>query len=533
MSLEQTEQIIQNGQKPKGLAQRASGAMFWNAAFLPVKTIVALAVSVVVVRVLHLENYAMLTVVTSLLSTLGTYSDFGIIRALPRFIPEVEVSQGHHAVRQLILVVVGIKTGIYVILIAVINVWSDYFIALFGLGSQGRLLLIFISILMMLGSFSDVTIQLLYTYFKQKITNILDLLNSLVNPVLTIAFVLAGWKVVGVLLALTITTVIAVALSSYRAFVALREERHTPRVAKPVDLRDLGKRFMSFSMLTYFMNISVYFYDLPFVILVLNANHDLVGVAMMALAFKLARQMLQMLVVPLTGVQTPLFARVYAEKREDALRTAYTTVTKFLIVSLIPAGVGLAIMSRNVLQLLYLQRHSQAVLTMSSLGETTVVAIILIFFLFGESVISVPLNILMVYEEYKAVIATRAVAFLAIPLLLTLSPMYGVIGAALAIGGARFLSRLLSMIYLTFSLKLPFPTAFFARVVACTLVFAAVLAPLSLKLGVGYVSTVGLILLGILIFAGMFKLLGGFDAADKERIVNLKVPMGRLIVRFL
>lgn len=533
MSVEQTEQVIEKSQAPKGLAQRASGAMFWNAAFLPIKAIVSLTVSVVVVRVLHLENYAMLTVVTSLLSTLGTYSDLGIIRALPRFIPEVEVSQGHHAVRQLILVVVGIKTGVYVILIAVINIWSDYFISLFGLGDQGRLLLVFISVLMMLGSFSDVTIQLLYTYFKQKITNILDLLNSLINPLLTIAFVLAGWKVVGVLMALTITTVIAVALSSYRAFVAVRGERHTPKVAKPVDLRDLGKRFMSFSMLTYFMNISVYFYDLPFVILVLNANHDLVGVAMMGLAFKLARQMLQMLVVPLTGVQTPLFARVYAEKREDALKTAYSTVTKFLIVALIPAGVGLAILSRNVLQLLYLQRNSQAVLTRSSLRETSLVAVILIFFLFGESVISVPLNILMVYEKYKAVVASRAVAFLAIPLLFVLSPMYGVIGAAFAIGGARFLSRLLSLIYLSVSFKLPFPTAFFARVLACTVVFAAVLLPLSLRLSVSYVSTGGLILLGILIFVGVFKLLGGFDASDKERIINLKVPMGKLIVRFL
>jgi O-antigen/teichoic acid export membrane protein len=533
LSVDQADQSLAKPEKSRNLAHRASRAMFWNAVFLPVKTIVSLAVSVVVVRVLHLENYAMLTVVTSLLSTLGTYSDLGIIRALPRYIPEVEVNQGPRAVRQLILVVVGIKTAVYVVLIAVINIWSDYFIGLFGLGSQGRILLVFISILMMLGSFSDVTVQLLYTYFKQKITNILDLLNSLINPILTIAFVLAGWKVIGVLLALTITTVISVTLSSYRAWAALRDEKFTPRVTKPVNLRNLAKRFMSFSSLTYFMNISVYFYDLPFVILVLNANHDLVGVAIMGLAFKLARQMLQMLVVPLTGVQTPLFARVHAEGRKEALQTAYVTITKFLIFALIPAGVGMAIMSRNVLQLLYLQRHAEAVLTMSSLSETTIVAIVLIIFLFAESLISVPLNILMVYEKYRVVILTRLVAFLAIPLLFLLSPIYGVIGAAFAVGGARFLSRALSLVYLSFNFKLPFPTAFLARTLACTAAFAAVLVPLVLYLPVNYLSTAGLVVLGVAIFFGAFKLLGGFDADDKERIVNLKVPMGKMLVRFL
>ena len=103
----------------------------------------------------------------------------------------------------------------------------------------------------------------------------------------------------------------------------------------------------------YLMNLSTALYDQPFVVLLLgllitdDAKRKTVEVTLVSLGFQFVRQLLQALVTPLTGVQASLFARLYAENRQEGLRTAYASLTRFLILALLPAGAGLIIMSRR------------------------------------------------------------------------------------------------------------------------------------------------------------------------------------------
>src|SRR5947209_9633775 len=76
------------------LARRAGGAMLWNVVFLPIKALLAIIVSVVLVRGLLRDGFDAYAIATSLLATIGLYSDLGIERALPRFVPEVERTYG-------------------------------------------------------------------------------------------------------------------------------------------------------------------------------------------------------------------------------------------------------------------------------------------------------------------------------------------------------------------------------------------------------------------------------------------------------
>jgi O-antigen/teichoic acid export membrane protein len=237
--------------------------------------------------------------------------------------------------------------------------------------------------------------------------------------------------------------------------------------------------------------------------------------------------------VPLTGVQTPLFARLYAEGRIEGLRTAYATITKVLILGLLPAAVGLIVTSRNLLQVLYGQRGGDAVYNPQS--STTIVACtaILTVGLFGESLISVALNVLMVYEEYRAVILARLVSLVSIPLLVLLVPEYGAVGGAIAAAIAGLGSRSVAFGYGLVKLHLPFPSQFFVRVGTASCAMGIVLLPFLAYLPPTLIVTVVMIGVGIVTFYAAFKFLGGMDQDDKDRFISLRIPFVRQALRFL
>src|SRR5438105_2606574 len=94
------------------LIERASWAVFWNAAFFPLKALIGFASSIIIVRLLRIEGYASYNVAMALLTTLGLFSDLGIERTLPRFYPEIEMRTGRRGVLNLLLWVSLIKGAV-------------------------------------------------------------------------------------------------------------------------------------------------------------------------------------------------------------------------------------------------------------------------------------------------------------------------------------------------------------------------------------------------------------------------------------
>jgi O-antigen/teichoic acid export membrane protein len=267
--------------------------------------------------------------------------------------------------------------------------------------------------------------------------------------------------------------------------------------------------------------------------LVVAPEEQKVEVAVISVAYNFTRQFLRALVVPLTGVQTPLFARLYAQGRIEGLKTAYATLTKFLILALVPAGVGLIVCSRNLLQIFYGQRNRDAVLTGLTMHEAVACTAILAFGLFGEALMSVVLNVLMVYEESRAVIIARLTALVSIPLLILLVPNLGVVGAAIAVAAAGLISRGTALGYGLRKLDLPFPGRFFVRVGVASILMGVVLLPFLALLDATILSTLVMVGLGALIFLAAFKVLGGIDQADKERFASLRLPFVNVALRYL
>ena len=516
--------------------------MFWNIAFFPLKVIIPLLSGVVVVRMLRADGFALYVTALALLDFLGLFSDFGIERALPRFLPEVELRRGRPGVKQMLGNLSLAKGGVLLIIVIALAIAPDFWIDQFKLGENGGWILAIIGTLLVLGAISDVTIQVLYTHFRQRATNTLDILVAIVRPSLTAGFVLLGMGVMGALLALLAATLLAVIISVYLAVQLVRSmpEVPDPRAAdvRTPSNKSLLSRFTSYAALNYVTNWSVYLYDLDFVliamtILIIAPGQYIVESAAISLGYKFAKEILRALVVPLTGVQTPLFSRLYAEGRIDGLRTAYATLTKVLVLGLLPAAVGLVLTGRNFLQILYGQKGGDAVLNPQT--EATIIACtaILAVGLFGEAMISVALNVLMVYEEYKAVLAARLMSLVSIPLLWVLIPAYGAVGGAIAASTAALLSRSVALGFGVTRLHLPFPSAFFVRVGTASIAMGVALLPFLAFLPPEILPTIVMVLTGALVFLAVFKVLGGMDQADKERFISLRLPFVKQALRLL
>ncbi|MEA2575696.1 MAG: hypothetical protein QOH93_2994 [Chloroflexia bacterium] len=504
--------------------------------------LVAFGASIITVRLLRTEGWALYLVVTSLLNWFGLVVDLGIERTLPRFYPEVEMRYGRRGILQLLFWVSIIKGAVLLLLILALAVAPGFWISTFDLGEQGGWFLLITGVLLVLGAMSDVTIQLLYTHFRQKITNSLDVLASVGFPVLSSIFVYIGWGALGALLALLITTIVSVALSMWQAWkmlAALDPEPH----AKAADVklpsnRPLRERIASFAGLNYLINWSVNLYDFPFFVIMLSLivvdePARAVQISILGLTYRFTRQFLKALVVPLTGVQTPLFARLYAEGRMEGLRTAYATLTKFLILALLPAGMGLILTARNLLTVFFVQVGEDAVLTQPKLPDAIACTAILTVGLFGEAMISVVLNVLMVHEDYRAVITARLFSLLSIPVVLVLVPLLGVTGAAIAAAVAALGSRAVALVYAERRVGLRFPGQFFVRVGLASAIMSAVLLPFLVFFPPTPLPTAAMIVTGGVVFYVMFRLLGGMDQEDKKRFSTLRVPFAQVVLRYL
>ncbi|HST03398.1 MAG TPA: oligosaccharide flippase family protein [Chloroflexia bacterium] len=529
-------------QQQKPLVERAGWAMFWNVAFFPLKLIIPFLAGIVLVRELRAEGWAVYGLSLALLDFLGLFSDFGIDRTLPRYLPEVELKYGRRGITRLMSGVTGIKGAVILLVVLSLALAPSYWITQFQLGENGELILLLISILLVLGALSDISIQFLYTHFRQRATNSLDVMVAIVRPSLTAGFVLIGWGVAGALFALLIATVLSVVISVVLAVRLIRridlEPNPRKQEVKLPSNRPLTQRMFSFAALNYLINWSVYLYDLDFVLpmmslLITDNAVFIVQGAAIQLAYKFAKEFLRALVVPLTGVQTPLFSRLYAEGRMEGLRTAYATLTKVLILGLLPAGVGLIVTARNMLQILYGQVGGDAVMNASSASIIVACTAIITVGVFGESIIGVALNVLMVYEDYRAVIISRLFSLVSIPLLLWLVPQLGAIGAAIAVAVAGLSSRSVALSFGLRKLGLRFPGTFFVRVGTSSAIMGFALLPFLAYLPPNIPATIAMILTGLVVFLAAFKLLGGVDQADKDRLLSLRMPFVKQVLRFL
>lgn len=541
-----------NDIKQPGLGAQAGQAVVWNTLFIPAKLAAEVAVTVLQFNILSPAAVGVLALIRASVSSVGIWVDLGIERALPKFIPEVQRSSGRAGVRALIGRVMAVKVAVLAVVAAILALLSDRYLgklradvlgmekltaadrtSLLGqLGENGWFFITAIVLLLVLGAFYDVLMAYLISYFRQRAWNSIGLASSLLTPLLIGAALLLGWDVTGVVLAMVITPIFGVVLALWQVRQVARTQ--VAGAANPdeqaVPPRQVMRRFVPYSALSYLFNMSDYFASAWFAVFVVQ---DLTDVGLLWAASSLVRQILSYLYMPMVGLQVPLFTRARAGEG-GSLPSAYAAVCRILLLMLIPGGVGLMLLARPLVLAQY-----------PGFVDAVPAILVLTPLLFVESLLATSQNALMVAERYGSIIVSRLLAFVSIPLVIALAPRYGIVGAAAAIGGARVLAGLVVFVAGRRLLQLEFPWRFALRLVMAAAVMALVLVPLisflPTTLASGAISvrlmlfgaSMSLVAVGALVFVIVFRLLGGLDARDRQQLAATRLPLKRLILRVL
>lgn len=512
--------------------------MLWNAVLQPLRLIAGLVSGIVVVNVLSKEGYGAIALLSAMASTLGLVVDFGVERSLVKFIPEIEARHGYAGVRRVLRLVVVQKLVVLAAILVLALIFREFFFQFWrgrvhepttlALLDRGRWF--FFAALMLLvifGALFDVYMQALVSYFRQRAWNVIVLLVTVAKPLLLALVALAGWGVPGVVAITVAIPIAATALAAWQA-AGLREPvAEAPGAAR--ENRPILRRFVNYSALSYWIQVTEYAYSLEFVLLVLPTAAEAAG---FKTAYALVYQVLTGLWSPLTGVQIPLFARLHIRDNAYQLAEAYALLSKFLAALMFPAAIGLTLLSGNLLATLW-PRYV----------EYTAVAQILTVALCVDAAISVPLAILMAYERFGPMLLARAFALLAIPILFYVAPRYGVTAAAVVMGGTRLATDSLAMLFATQRFPLRYPVAFASRVLLASGIMGAAIAPFALlaltpspaisapQRGLYLAGNLALGLGGAGIYLAAFRFFGGIDPRDRKRIIELRIPFATRLMR--
>jgi O-antigen/teichoic acid export membrane protein len=530
------------------LGRQAGSAAFWNTALLPMRLGANLLAQILLANALVPTAYGVYALALSLSSTFGVFVDLGTERSIVKFLPEVAARAGHQGARRLLRWVLGVKTLVLAPFVLLVLLFHGLFFRYLdsrvppGKPDVGALvqrqhwaLLGAVLALVVIGAYFDVAMQSLIGALRNKSWNLITVGVTVIDPLVVSLIVLAGGSIVAILAGRVLTALVALVGATAVAVVAVRqsiEEEHAPQPAEGQADAFALRRLVAYSALQYGLQITAFFTSYAFATLILRSADDAAGYRV---ASGTASTVLRALVTPILGLQVPVFARIFARRDMNQLQTAYGLVARFLALLLAPAAVGLALLLPNLFRVLYPQYASVAPLGM-------VIALLS----FAESALSTGGTVLLTFERYRPVLAARAVAFLALPLMFVTVPRFGAMGAAATSGGCALLAALIGTVAATRLLPLRYPLAFVRRVALATAGMAIIVGLLArtvarvpsdagnggqrlLWLGI----TGGVAAVGAAVYLLLFRLLGGIEPEDRARLRSLRLPLRGLALRLL
>jgi O-antigen/teichoic acid export membrane protein len=232
------------------LAGQVSRAVVWNTVFVPLRILVQLASTLLKLNALAPASYGLLAIISATNNAIGTWIDLGTGRALPKYIPETLAAGGPRAMQRLVLAVLGAQAALLALVGLGFSALHDEYLSylrgqissvtnpgdqaklLAFVTQRGWLIIGVVLVLLLMGILYDVFMAYLSSFFKQKAWNGVSLAAGILPPLLTALAILAGWDVLGVLLAMAAAPTIAVALLLWQVYRAWAAD-HRPGAQSP------------------------------------------------------------------------------------------------------------------------------------------------------------------------------------------------------------------------------------------------------------------------------------------------------------
>lgn len=513
------------------LIQRTGKAAFWNAALFPLKALIGLAFTVVLTRWFELDigiYYAAMGIVTSIVM----FTSLGIPTSLTKFLPELEASAGAPGVVFFLRRVASYRLALLGALLVPLNLFAAPVAAWFQLGGDGVFILRMVSALVVLRATFDICLRSLHAFFGQLRSNLLDVLQGVLDLTLALVSVALGFSIGGVMGMIAASALFATltAVGVTRTTLAELNADERGSAFAPSDARATRaavdaetRRFTGFALFTYFYDLSIYFSDASFAspALAVILGTDLVGI--FSTGFKLAFMSVGLMVASFRGLYRPMFAHLRARRDPEQLRRAFRGVSKAQVVVLAPAGVGLLVMSPDYIPLLYGAEFIPAV----------PIAQLFVALMYTHTAFNLGIIWLSIDERYRAVAYTQSLPIVAAPFFLIVAGSSGLLPAALLFGGARLVSSLAGYVICRRDYGFRFPWAFAAKILSVAGVMGGILWSLRLVIPRSPVEAFALTVLGAAIYFVGLRLARILGPEEIDLLERSDVPGRKLVLAWL
>ncbi len=507
--------------RPPGLLHEVSRSVFWNTALLPVVTAAGVLLSILVRRSFGLES-GLYDVVMGIANSILFYSSLGLAGSLPKFLPELQVRAGRRAASRLVWRLASVRLGVLLVIVAALNAFADPLALRFNLGPDGTMYLRWASALLIGRALLDFLYRALDSFLQQLNVNLLSLLNGVLDVCMVGLVVAAGFQIAGVIGALAVSASVTAIVA---IFVVLKQLRNVAEGADDRVERELStERIWKLSSVTYFRDLSLYFATPAFASpVLLSTMGGPEPVALFATGYFVAASTVALVVSGFRGVYRPAFARVLASGERTQLQRAFDLMNKIQVLAVVPAGFGLAVMVADYLPLLYGEPFRAAV----------PVARVLIALLFAETALAVPLLVLWVDERYRPVLSAQFVMVVGAPLFVWTAGRFGLLPAALVLGGSRVASSLIGYAGARRAYGVRFPWAFAAKVTLLSMVMALILSGFRSVWSTSLAEAVALTVLGIVIVLCGLRWSRVMGSGEIDVLERTSVPGRRWMSRWL
>jgi O-antigen/teichoic acid export membrane protein len=514
------------------LIQRTGRAAFWNAVTFPLKALIGLAFTIVLARWFALEEVGVYSAAMGVVTSVVMFTALGIPTSLTKFLPEIEASAGAPAVVVLLRRAAAYRLLLVVLVLVLLNLWAAPLARWLDLGAEGVLILRLVSILIATRAVFDLCVRTLNAFFGQLRSNLLDLLQGMLDLVLALLAVTLGFTVGGIIGMVAVSSVIA-------SLIAVRTTRRTLGELEPGDhgsafvpadtaathasVTSEHSRFAGFALFTYLFELSVYFSDKSFANPALAVILGPDDVAIFSYGFNLAFMSVGLMVASFRGVYRPMFAHLRARKSPEQLRRAFRAVSKAQLVVLLPAGIGLFVMVPDYIPLLYGGDFMPAV----------PIAQVFVLLMYSQTAFNLGMIWLSIDERYRIVSYNQSLLIVAAPFFLIVADRFGLVAAAFLFGGARLVVSVIGYLICRKDYGFRFPWAFAARVGAVAGVMGVTLWLVRRFVARGPVEAVGLTLLGAVIYVVGLRVARILGPEEIDLLDRSDVPGKRLVLAWL
>lgn len=443
--------------KEQDFSSQVTSALFWNTVTIPVIYLISFISSIFVARLLGPDKFGIFGIVNSILNSLMVYIDLGLVTGIIKFLPEIREGQ-KDLEEGLLTFIVAVKAAVSVLTVVIINVFSGFFTNLFQLGTDSKLFLVFVSVLLLLGIIEDIANTILISEFKHKINRLIYISSSILLPLLNILVVVLGYGVSALLFSMVIVGIFKAALSVYYSNLWTKINFNV-LVSFIRSNFILLKRYFKFCFSGYVIRFARYLWDISFIVLLAALLGYGRMVPFLMIGYMLVQKITSLLYAPFDKMIPSIISRVTLDKTMAELNKYYDAINKYIIIVYIPIGILLYTILPKVVIMFYGIEYEDSIL----FSELFLV----IFFL--STFASLGNTILFQYEKYKLIYTSLFISILFLLLIPLLKPVFSsLISIVLIIGISKNIFHIFTSIQANLCFKdIKYPTVFLFKVLLC------------------------------------------------------------------